>query len=437
MSDPHGARSIWLTSVDLDGPLPALGPPPHGQSAVYTEARVLVRLHRRPLGQVHLPLASGSIAADQLATAVQTELGAALDAHLAADGLPVPAPLTAAGFAVDGEPSCAWQSRLGRCVDGRPLVSVVLATYRRPERLRRTLQTIAVQTYDDIEVLVVDNAPSSPGAAEIVAALADPRFRLIDESQPGASRARNAGLRAARGEVVAFTDDDVDADPDWVGNLVVPFFEDPEVGCVTGLILPASLDTEAEQLIEQYGGFSKGFLPRTFTRGDTDQGPLYPYNAGQFGSGANTAFRREPFLELGGFPIDLGPATVARGGEDLDVYLSVLLAGLQLRYEPAAIVRHEHRRDTAQLARQVYSYGIGLSAMITKRVLASRDERRAVVRALPAAVRYVLVSDSPKNAGKTTSYPKRLTAYELLGLAYGPVAYLRSRARARRSVAAR
>ena len=115
----------------------------------------------------------------------------------------------------------------------------------------------------------------------------------------------------------------------------------------------------------------------------------------------------------------------------------MLLAGYQLRYEPAAIVRHEHRRDAAQLARQVYSYGIGLSAMITKRVLASRDERRAVVRALPAAVRYVLVSDSPKNAGKTTTYPKRLTAYELVGLAYGPVAYLRSRARARRAVAAR
>jgi hypothetical protein len=70
-------------------------------------------------------------------------------------------------------------------------------------------------------------------------------------------------------------------------------------------------------------------------------------------------------------------------------------------------------------------------------VLASRDERRAVVRALPAAVRYVLVSDSPKNAGKTTTYPKRLTAYELLGLAYGPVAYLRSRAQARRTVGAR
>jgi hypothetical protein len=119
------------------------------------------------------------------------------------------------------------------------------------------------------------------------------------------------------------------------------------------------------------------------------------------------------------------------GGEDLDVYLSVLFAGHRLRYEPAAVVRHEHRQDVDALAKQVYSYGIGLSAMITRRIVASAAERRMVLRALPAAVRYVLAQDSAKNKGKTDDYPTRLTAYELAGLAYGPVAYLRGRRRAR------
>jgi GT2 family glycosyltransferase len=304
---------------------------------------------------------------------------------------------------------------------------VVLATCRRPERLARTLRTLFAQTYPKLEVLVVDNCPAQPGAAEAVAALDDPRVRLLQEPRPGASRARNLGLSAARGELVAFTDDDVDADPDWLGNLVVPFLEDATLGCVTGLILPAQLDTEAEWRFEQYGGFGKGYLPRTFAVDDEGHGPLYPYNAGLFGSGASAAFRRELITELGGFAEDLGPATAARGGEDLDVYLTVLLAGHRLRYEPAAVVWHELRQDAAHLTRQVHSYGIGLSAMITKRVLASAQERRAVLRAVPAAVRYVLASDSPKNAGRERDYPKRLVGYELAGLVYGPVAYLRSR----------
>jgi glycosyltransferase involved in cell wall biosynthesis len=314
-------------------------------------------------------------------------------------------------------------------------VSVVLATHRRPQRLARTLRSLQAQTYPELEVLVVDNAPDGPGAEDVVRELRDAGIRYLVEPTPGASRARNTGLAAARADLVAFTDDDVDADPDWVGNLAAAF-DAPDIGCVTGLILPARLDTTAELLIEQFGGFSKGYQRRTFSPGDTGHGPLYPYNAGLFGSGANAAFRRSLFVELGGFPVDLGPATPARGGEDLDGYLSVLMAGYRIAYEPAAIVRHEHRTNDAQLARQVYSYGIGLSAMITKRVVESRAERRAVLRALPAAVRYLLASDSAKNAGKSERYPRRLTAYELAGLAYGPVAYLRSRASARRFAAA-
>ena len=420
MSEPGGP--VWLSTVEISSLLGDLVPP----SERFVAARVLVRLHGRPLGELHLPLPPGGIAAADLVAIVDAELGAPLAAHLAADGLGTQ-PVSAADLAPLDAPPCTWQSRLAAVASEPPLVSVVVATCRRAERLLRTLRTLAAQTYPHFEALVVDNCPSEPGAEKAVQALGDPRFRHLVEATPGASRARNLGVRAARGEVVACTDDDVDADPDWLGNLAVPFYEDPGIACVTGLILPASLDSEAEQLFEQFGGFAKGYSARTFSGTDTEHGPLYPYNAGLFGSGASAAFRRDALLAVGGFPVDLGPATTARGGEDLDVYLSLLFAGHRLRYEPAAVVRHEHRIGRKALAHQIHSYGIGLSAMVTKRVLASPAERRAVLRALPAAVRYVLASDSAKNAEKSAAYPKRLTALELAGLAYGPIAYLRSR----------
>lgn len=434
---PEGA--IWLGTVDLDRPLAASVPPPRAsEGGSYVGAQLLVRIHGQPIGELRLPLTGAGIDADQLAAHLSAGLSDEINAHLDADGWPPESRRTPRGAEpLVGPAPCTWSSRLGAVNAGSPLASIALATCRRPERLLRTLRTLSAQTYPNFEVIVVDNCPDCPGAAGAVASVGDPRIRLLVEPRPGASHARNAGLREASGDVVAFTDDDIDADPEWLGNLIAPFYEDPGTACVTGLILPVALDTAAERTFEEFGGFSKGLRPQTFSLGDTGRGPLYPYAVGLFGSGACAAFRRVPFTELGGFATDLGPATIARGGEDLDAYLSVLHAGYRLRYAPAAVVRHEHRQDSALLAGQVYSYGIGLSAMITKRILGSRAEGLAVARALPAAVRYLLAPDSPKNAKKTRKYPRSLTASELAGVLYGPVAYLRSRRRQRRASAAR
>ncbi|MCU1593355.1 MAG: glycosyl transferase, family 2 [Frankiales bacterium] len=423
---------LWLGVLDLDLPFVPL-PPPSVRSEPFAGVRLVVRLHGRPLGELTVPLHDGTVSVQLLADRVTQRFGDAVREHLEGEGASFDPSRIGLGLDAGGPPApCSWQSRLELTGLGTPLVSVVLATCRRPERLLRTLRTLTAQTYPALEILVVDNCPSEPGAQQAVDALGDPRVRLLTEPVPGASRARNAGLRAASGDIVAFTDDDVDADPDWVGNVTVGLYEDPQTACVTGLILPLALDTLSQRTFEQFGGFSKGYQPRTFALQDTDRGVLYPYTAGMFGSGACSAFRREVLLELGGFPVDLGPATPARGGEDLYLYLSVLYAGHLLQYDPAAVVRHDYHPTAAQLGQQVYSYGLGISAMITKRVLQSRAERRFVLRALPAAAVYVLAKDSPKNAGKTESYPVGLTLRELAGILCGPVSYLLSRRHARR-----
>jgi GT2 family glycosyltransferase len=426
------AGPLWLKVVDLDQ-LPSLRPPRHTpQGAVYVGAHLLLRLHGQPIAELILPIEQIRVGQSELHRLLTDLAADAIHAHLQHDEQ-----LTKDFSAESPQKTqqrwpCAWSSRIAALGSVGPEVSIVLATYDRPERLARTLKTLAAQTYPAFEVLVVDNCPDRPGAATAVERLNDRRFRLLVEKRPGTSHARNTGLEAASTDIVAFTDDDVDADIDWLGNLVVPFFEDPTIACVTGLILPERLDTRAELTFEQFGGFSKGLVPRSFTLNDNGHGPLYPYNVGLFGSGACAAFRRSVFLNIGGFATDLGPATIARGGEDLDAYLNVLHAGYQLHYSPAAIVRHESRTDMSALAQQIYSYGVGVSAMITRRVLNSPAERRAVARTIPVAMKYLLSSDSPKNAKKIGTYPRRFDLYELAGLVYGPVAYLRSRHRQRR-----
>jgi O-antigen biosynthesis protein len=423
---------LWLKVVDLD-PLPSLRPPTHSpQGAEYVGAHLLLRLHKQPIAELILPIEQIRVEHKELDKLLSDLAVDAIHAHLQHDeqltkDFPAESPQK-----TQQRWPCAWSSRMASLGYVGPQVSIVLATYDRPERLFRTLKTLAAQTYPAFEVLVVDNSPDRPGAATAVERVNDRRFRLLIEKRPGTSHARNTGLKAASTNIVAFTDDDVDADPDWLGNLVVPFFEDPTIACATGLILPQRLDTLAELTFEKFGGFSKGLVAKNFTLNDDSHGPLYPYNVGLFGSGACAAFRRSVFLDIGGFATDLGPATMARGGEDLDAYLNVLHAGYRLHYSPAAIVRHESRTDMSALAQQIYSYGVGVSAMITRRVFHSPAERRAVARIMPVAMKYVLASDSPKNAKKIGTYPRRLDLYELAGLIYGPVAYLRSRQRQRR-----
>ncbi|HWX51853.1 MAG TPA: glycosyltransferase, partial [Solirubrobacteraceae bacterium] len=248
----------------------------------------------------------------------------------------------------------------------------------------------------------------------------------VAEPRRGLAYARNAGLAHAVGEIVAFTDDDIVVDRNWARALGAAFA--PDVGCVTGLLLPLRLDTADQALFERFAGFGKGLERRRFDRGNGSGDPLFPYAAGKFGSGANTALRRSVAERLGGFDVGLGAGTPAAGGEDLDMYVRLLLAGESLVYEPAAVARHEHPANAAGLRRRVFSYGVGLTAMLTKQLLSG--PRLPMLAGAPAAVRYLLDSSSRKNAARGEGYPRRLIALELLGMLAGPAAYARSVRRA-------
>ena len=111
-------------------------------------------------------------------------------------------------------------------------------------------------------------------------------------------------------------------DPGWIKALAALFAEHSEVMLVTGLVVPYELETEAQVLFEQYGGFGRGF-ERKWVRVDRERdGPFKYYATGQFGTGANMAYRRCVFEQIGDFDPALDVGTVTNGGGDLGNVLS-------------------------------------------------------------------------------------------------------------------
>ena len=314
-----------------------------------------------------------------------------------------------------------------------PSVSVVVAAIAATAALERCIASILNGLLAPEEVIVVDNRPGASDVRRLVGERFgdDQRVRVVDEPRQGLSWARNAGLAAAGGEIVAFTDDDIVADPGWLQSAATVLADDPDVACVTGLILPLRLEAETQVLLEQFAGFSKGFERRTFTLdGGRRADPLFPYAAGQVGSGANTIVRRAAVERLGGFDVALGAGTPASGGEDLDLFIRLLLGGQTIVYEPAAMIWHDHPVGARRLRRQVFFYGVGLTAMLTKQL--GTGERLRLLRLALRGLRYALDPQSRKNAAKPADYPARLDLLERLGMALGPLAYVRSRSVASR-----
>lgn len=317
-----------------------------------------------------------------------------------------------------------------------PFISVVIATHDRTRRLAACLDSLLRQDYPNFDVIVVDNAPSSQETADLIANRYAPtgRVRYIREDMPGLGRAHNRGLAAVVAPIVAFTDDDVLVDPRWLTMIAAQFARNDSIGCVTGLILPAELETRAQYWAERHGGFGKGFVQKLYDLADHRRpGRLYPYAAGEFGSGANMAFRTEVLRRIGAFDAALGAGTLARGGDDLDAFFAVIQAGYQLAYEPGAIVWHHHRAEEAGMRRQAFGYGVGLGAYLTKLVLRRPGAAFQLALAVPEGLAHIFGRSSPKNRRLADDYPAALVWRERFGILAGIPLYLLSRAGARRA----
>jgi GT2 family glycosyltransferase len=311
-----------------------------------------------------------------------------------------------------------------------PRATVVVPTLcQRPEELVRTVETILAQDYPDYEVIIVDNRRDlrSPFPSF---AYGD-RVRVLREPRRGASFARNRGIDNATGEFVAFTDDDVAVDANWLRELGTIFVQSPQVDGISGLVLPLELRTLPQLWFEEFfGGFNKSFSPELMSMellAGVDE--MFPYSPGRFGAGCNMAFRRSALVREGGFDVLLGAGTLARGGEDLALCLKHVLSGGTLAFEPRAIVHHRHRESEDEFLTQVFGYGAGLTAMFTALIVHDPRHVSRMIRRIPGGYRLLTKPRNDRSASLSASYPFGVYVKHWSGLAYGPLAYARSAVR--------
>jgi len=258
-----------------------------------------------------------------------------------------------------------------------PQVSVVIPTYGRSESLRHTLAALAKQDMCGFEVVVVDDGSPEPVTGDVAPTTDIFELRIIRQENAGPAAARNRGAREARGEVLAFTDDDCLPQPTWLSTLIqeLTSHHDALVGSLTFNGLPDNVWSATSQLIIDlvYDYFNRD-----------------PENA-YFLASNNLACRRELFLALGGFDTAFPHA----GAEDRDFCDRWRMTKRPIRLLQQPLIEHRHAQTFAAFLNLHYRYGRGAYLYQSK-----RSERASGTMAEDLGFhRALLVNVSPRLCG--------------------------------------
>jgi len=215
-----------------------------------------------------------------------------------------------------------------------PRVSVVVATYNGAKWLRVCLRSLMKLNYPDYEVILVDDG-STDSVPEIAASFE--RVRYIRQPNRGLSAARNAGLEAATGEIIAYTDDDCRADEDWLYYLAGDLAQGDFAAMGGHNFLPPDDSATAAAVMAAPGGPAHVMLSET----EAEHIP-----------GCNMAFRKSALEAIGGFdPI------YRKAGDDVDVCWRLQAAGYRIGFNPAGFVWHYRRATVGAYLKQQAGYG--------------------------------------------------------------------------------
>lgn len=237
--------------------------------------------------------------------------------------------------------------------------SVVIATRNRQALLAETLQALSAQDWpaDSFEIIVADNGSTdaTPGVvAEAASRRGAPLVRYLFVPEPGKSTAVNQALPLANGDFIAFTDDDVRPEPDWLTRFAKAFTE-TRADFVAGRVRPAWESTPPDWLSPSVYGViavpENGDARLDIKPGEHRVVPI----------GANMAVRRSVIGHIGGLRVDLGKLEGSlRTGEDHEFFLRMLHAGFRGIYEPTAVVHHRvgnERLDRGYFRRWLHQNG--------------------------------------------------------------------------------
>jgi glycosyltransferase involved in cell wall biosynthesis len=237
------------------------------------------------------------------------------------------------------------------------LISLVICTRNRAQQLNTCLTYIAaLNTFIPWELIVVDNG-SSDSTSHVLrefARSASFPVTILSEPMLGLGRARNRGWRAARGEIIAFTDDDCYVLPDFPDRVIEPF-ADPKMGYCGGRI--KLYDIGDYPITINHSTMPEFFAPNKY----------FHFATGAI-QGANMIFRRAALADIGGFDNCFGPGT-GFVCDDGDACTRASLAGWWGAYVPGPTVLHAHGRKAADAVTLRRSYAIGEGAYAAKFIL--------------------------------------------------------------------
>lgn len=234
-----------------------------------------------------------------------------------------------------------------------PPVAVSISTRDRADAVGRCLDALLAGELLPAEIVVVDQSRDAATEAVVAARAGGPvPVRYVRHAGSGLGASQNVGFRAAEAPVVAVTDDDCIAAPEWLRTVAEAFAASPSLGAVTGPVLPLGPPRPGFTPVSS----RPSLAPRRF------DGRSVPWDVG---SGNNFAVRREWLERIGGNDERLGPGSPGLGGVDMDLFYRLLRAGATIAYEPAAIVYHELASQRDRLARRrPYGHGMGAACAL-------------------------------------------------------------------------
>ncbi len=212
-----------------------------------------------------------------------------------------------------------------------PIVSAIIPTYNRAKYLKNAILSLQQQNLpqEQYEIIVVDqNSTDDTKKVTIELGLSNKAVLYLNEPNLGLHYARHTGARVARGEILAFTDDDAICDPNWLAGLI-KLYSEPDVGCVGGRILP-KWEVEPPEWISKHYGEYLSLLDWGEQVKELRTPEIY---------GTNFSIRKTLLFKLGGFnPDSFGPIWLGDG--ETGLLFKVLKSSHRIIYTPEAVVWH-------------------------------------------------------------------------------------------------
>lgn len=284
-----------------------------------------------------------------------------------------------------------------------PFVSVIVTALNEADYISHTIESLLNQDYRNYEILIVDNG-SKDGTADIVKQY--PAVRLIEIKEHNISKGRNAGIKSAMGEIVAFTDADMTVKKDWLKNLIRHYSD----GRITGVGGPTYL--YPKETI-----FQKAISAHPYVGHRHKREKITSTDFSLFSSG-NASYRKDVLSAVGGFDENMWVL------EDLELNNRVLKSGRILKFTPDAIAYHFPRKNIADYMRQHYNYGFGWAVMHKNDISTLKLKPRSIIPPilvcfffiLPAVAFFLVgnfIFSSEKNKKKVVLWPLASCIYAI------------------------